>query len=869
MDNFNANVTLPANQYPAVPPGIFQIPGVPAAYVPPQVPQVPHGAPVVPLQVPAGPSTPQVAEVYGLVTKTEPKQKVGGKWPPSRFTILAPKSGWTIEAVCEHFCRVEPEDTIYAVGEFSIDARGIRRLNVTETPIIEPGVSKTTIVTCFIKGFYYRKDFQHRLQEEKADQLFSHLAKLTLGMEKLKELDAPNRVNQYMVELSNELRVTGKAGLDKIIAPLRDVLDKDDASSLLKYWYLNREIRRLHMIGMRDKEIKESPYNTNTLYEKVRNNPFTVPIISMERCHELCRRFGITPTQMDLACGEIVRSLYSDNLKRKWSHTPYEMIVKRYPHFNACLEELTRETDTLAKTPHGYDVRMDISDMADKRGAYLRYNLEVEVIVSDYVTKLMKSDPFDFVDPTFLMKTLSDDQLTAIKSILRNRVNVMSGGGGTGKTTCIAEVVHNLDLRKIPFMICSFTGKAVARVKEVLLNAQLSETIVEGGVATLHRAIYGGVAPPHLTHLIIDETSMVTTNLLAEFFKKFPTLEWILMVGDCNQLLPISWGCLFNECIVSKRVPVYYLTVNHRVYDVPNEDEKIKRNCELIATHPDQVAFKFEPGLNFHLEPGDINKVESLVSIFHQAEVKDYQLTVVTPRNKDRDGINLSYQKIYRRAGEFGLNEVRDTKQVLWRAGDRVIMLENNYDINVMNGEEGRVIKVDAYNVTVSFHKKALKLLDDELKDFAFELNRFSIKARDLDERWSSGSLHTGMISHAYSLTVHKSQGSEWDFIFFYIPMNLKASRGFFNRNLLYTGVSRGKRCVHIIGNIAEATKAATLRPLKRYESICARLTRDLPETKLGMDNGVVIRGIFTQEDMDSFKYFDNNGPEYEGDDDY
>lgn len=794
------------------------------------------------------------AQIYGIVTKTEKKSKVDGVWGPSKFTIFAPKSGFTIQANCTHFCCVEPEDIIYCVGVYSVSEFGVRRIEISQTPNIEPGVSRTIIVSCFIKALYYSKDITRRLVAEKADELYDYLVKITGSMSEYEGIETADRVNQYLIKLANEINANGAAGKETVVKPLRCIMEIDDAFAILKYWYLKREIRKLHMLGLRDKDIKESPYSTDILYKKVRNNPYTVPIVSSEKCVELMMRFGKTATDRQIRCGEILRSIYSDNKLRYWAYTPYSAIKRRYPDFDDYSEELTADIDTDGETPYGYDIRVDTAN--GNKGVYLRTVMESEICVAEKFQECMLKPKFDFIDPKYILETLSEDQLTAINGVLKNRCSVLTGGGGTGKTTCIAEVIHNLDLRNTCYAICSFTGKAVARIREVLIDAKLSEQTIAGAVMTLHRAIYKGLPCDDLkvTHLIIDETSMVTTDLIAKFFDKFINLEWILMVGDCNQLLPITWGCFFNEVINSSRVPVFRLTKNHRTYKVDGESDLVSLNAEKIAMFPEDIIFEFETGPSFTLVEGDLNKVEMLTSLFHQSGIKDHQFTIITPRNKERNATNSIYQKLFRTTKS---QAVVDTAKITWMPGDRVIMLENNYDINVMNGEEGRIISANAKFIEISFHRDALKLSDAELSEYKYATHRFSTNAKALDERWSSGILHTGMISHAYCLTTHKSQGSEWDFIFVYIPEDMKASKGFFNRNLLYTAITRGKRCVYIIGNTLAAQQAAVLKPHKRYESVCDRLKDLLPENYEGLDKRFLVIGIFDDEaDIEGYNDF-------------
>ena len=515
---------------------------------------------------------------------------------------------------------------------------------------------------------------------------------------------------------------------------------------------------------------------------------------------------------IDRRCGEIVRKIWFYMEQRAWTGVPSRIVISQFPDYASYREKLENE----------FGVKGDLFTV------YLKYPYKVEVETAAYIANLAKSE-YDgktiFGDPNFLRKNLSPDQKEAIAGALTNPVSIITGIGGTGKTSVIAEIIHNLELREIPYVVVSFTGKAVARIREVIQRKHPS---------TMHRLIARAGSCPPFRHLIIDEASMITTSLFHKFVRTFSEPYAITFVGDCNQLQPIEWGALFEQLIATKRVPIYTLTTIHRIrggegdgiginsrriieYGKPKEtdddDEEYYNSDDENGGY--RGPFDFTETANFTLTQGNREAVYDIVQALFKAGVNASQITIVTPYNREVDELNQMFQQIFHDEKPF----IVDPKGKIWKLGDRVMMLENNYDINVMNGEEGFITEIkEGEGIVVSFKDNATHL---------FHL--FTDENEPSEDAKYERNLTVNMICHSYAITIHRSQGSEWDFVILYIPATTTET-SFLSRNMIYTAISRGKRAVWCVGDIDTLRTAAQRAPSYRCDNLAQRITTLLPQ---------------------------------------
>ena len=422
-----------------------------------------------------------------------------------------------------------------------------------------------------------------------------------------------------------------------------------------------------------------------------------------------------------------------------------------------------------------------------------------------------------------LQSTLTEEQITAITGGLFYDVSIITGGAGTGKTSIIAELAHRLKLKKETFAMSLSRVKLFSRLQEVLkcrLAMTMDRMIINKKGATFDV-------------LIIDEASMVTTELFDRFIRTFTHPYRIVIVGDINQLQPIGWGTLMKQLIAAKRIPTFYLTHNHRIlqYSVNEEVdrpsgapglEKFDRvaldnaNALIDPSRSMDTPISFRQGTGFYEMEGDINVVQSIIMQLAGSGIHHSRVVVLTPYNKHLKDLNSIFQDVY-------LNDVKSThgpKGRKWCVGDRVMMTMNNYDINVMNGEEGDVVDIDKKGITVEFK-------DQKQHIFLYQGTMSDIDNRYHTEEKGEKELTIDQLQHSFAITVHKSQGSQWEFVIFFIPTVIGPGgklNKFLNINLFYTGITRLEKAIWLVGSPHIISHATCVAQSRRYEGLCARL---------------------------------------------
>ena len=423
---------------------------------------------------------------------------------------------------------------------------------------------------------------------------------------------------------------------------------------------------------------------------------------------------------------------------------------------------------------------------------------------------------------------LSGDQIAAVKMILQCPISVVTGGPGTGKTRIISEVIKQLNVKEYKYFATSFTGKAVARIKEVCQPMQIK-------ASTIDRMVNKGPNKISFRFLIIDESSMVTTEHLYRLFTTFHPLGYsIVFVGDLDQLPPIGWGHIFDSLIWSQRVPIKRLTHNYRVNAALGRE--IITNSQKIIDHTRNLQMshhlEFDLGSpSFCVGNGNVRLLEKILIQLRDNSCKVDDITVLTPYNDAIAEINPLFQKVF--AKTLRSNETLVSKYgKRWHVGDRVMNLENCYlgdDTGVMNGQIGKIIQIIGQDLVVEFPNfgydpngvkfdekttKEVTMRDGSTKIVEetatidtkgiqyIELTYYHTAPKqflDALEGITPDCLEIDKhLALAYAMSIHKSQGSEYPFSIIYLPDH-KANKYFLSVNMLYTAVTRAKQCAWIV----------------------------------------------------------------------
>jgi energy-coupling factor transporter ATP-binding protein EcfA2 len=436
-----------------------------------------------------------------------------------------------------------------------------------------------------------------------------------------------------------------------------------------------------------------------------------------------------------------------------------------------------------------YENKLDlVSDYMLKIENFLYFKniYEKERYIAERIKFLHKLDK-PIYDQNYIdakCKDLSPDQKIAIEKTLSTNVSIICGAAGTGKTTILKTLVSILESQGEYVVISAFTGKAVSRLKQVLCRDD---------PCTLHILLAKGlIKGEQFDTLIIDEASMISSELLYEFLKNFNFSFKIYFIGDDNQLPPIEWGKPFYDMIISEKIIKSELTTCHRFYidDNSNDINGIIENANGIRK--DKNSWRLIERSNFKILTN--SSVKCIINMMIDNKISYQDFTILTPYNEPLEKINSIASDLFLPNNQ----QISEPTGRVWRIGDRVIHLVNNYTSNIMNGDEGIITDFtfkdgQANGVKVAFKSQVIefpfynKILDSEEE---------SNKSKDEKEE----ELSTKHLSRSFALTRHKSQGSEWDYILLFIPSKSEFdSNSFLTRNLFYTGITRARKNVWIL----------------------------------------------------------------------
>ena len=401
---------------------------------------------------------------------------------------------------------------------------------------------------------------------------------------------------------------------------------------------------------------------------------------------------------------------------------------------------------------------------------------------------------------------LSEVQQLAVETSLKKGLLVITGGPGTGKTTTLKAVVAAHKTMGNRVLLASPTGRAAKRLSEVsgfaafTIHRLLEYSPQEKGFKRNRQQ------PLDCDTLIVDEASMVDMNLFYSLIQAVPENAALILVGDADQLPSVGPGLVLGDLIRSEIVPVVTLNSIFRQAETSN----IVKNAHLInsgqmpqLTVPDGknhsdcyfVAAE-EPDKLISLLKNVVSK--SLPPKFNLDPVNDIQ--VLTPMNRGKLGaasLNLVLQELLNPPAETK-NEIEHLDRV-FRVGDKVIQLRNNYDLEVFNGDIGTIAEI---------------MPEDQEAVIEFPQGRVVFQASDFID-----------MALAYAVTVHKSQGSEYPAVVMVV-----STQHFImlQRNLLYTGLTRARKAMIFLGSRKAVAMAVNNNRIKMRNTIFADLLKQL-----------------------------------------
>lgn len=476
--------------------------------------------------------------------------------------------------------------------------------------------------------------------------------------------------------------------------------------------------------------------------------------------------------------------------------------------------------DTQAKTDIGLDILKAAIEAEREEGAivrdgtgdeawlYLKILYLAETGIGQAFAQLRKGlHPLGKVDTEAALRwverriglELAPAQREAIGRATREKVSIVTGGPGVGKTTIVRGILEIFVAKGQVCALAAPTGRAAKRLTET--TGQEAKT--------LHRLLEfdpmsGGFRrdPSHpldLDLLVVDEASMVDISLMYHLARALPRKAALVLVGDVDQLPSVGPGRVLGDLIASKAVPVVWLTEIFRQAEqswIVRAAHAINRGRLPESAPAGQGDFYF---VEAETPPAIMDKVLTLVreripARFGLDPLRDVQ--VLTPMNRGELGaraLNERLQGILNPA-----REVAEIERFGWkfRVGDKVMQTHNDYQKEVFNGDIGLIAEINE---------------EDRDLIVSFDGRRVIYAFGELDE-----------LALAYALTIHKSQGSEYPAVV--IPLHTQHYM-MLQRNLLYTGITRGRKLVVVVGSRKALEMAVGRQDMsKRTSALCRRM---------------------------------------------
>ena len=479
---------------------------------------------------------------------------------------------------------------------------------------------------------------------------------------------------------------------------------------------------------------------------------------------ELLRRAGIL---LEVEIKDMEKHVMDLCIERKTVMKEHEGEIRIYPAHYYYLELNT------AKMLHDLDIDCEMpEDLMESRLRRVEESEEIEL------------DPM---------------QHRAVIESIKHGLLVLTGGPGTGKTTTINTMIRFFDSEGMSILLAAPTGRAAKRMTEATgYEAQTIHRLLEVNVNPEEEGSIGGFLrnsqnPLEADVIIIDEMSMVDLPLMHALLSAVVPGTRLVLVGDVDQLPSVGPGSVLKDIIASGRFPVVTLT---RIFRQAGESDIVVNAHKINAGEP--VVLDNKSRDFFFLRRQDADTIIGVVIMLIQKKLPKYvhahpnEIQVMTPTRKGLLGVerlNGILQR-YLNPPQEGRTE-REINGRLFRVGDKVMQIKNNYQLEwevstkfgltvdkgtgIFNGDMGIITEINEYTETLEVE------FDESRKvKYSFEM--------------------TEELELAYAITVHKSQGSEYPAVI--IPL-LAGPKLLYTRNLLYTAVTRAKKCLTIVGSDA------------------------------------------------------------------
>ncbi len=577
------------------------------------------------------------------------------------------------------------------------------------------------------------------------------------------------------------------------------------------------------------------------LYDIIRENPYQladdITGIGFKLADDIARKAGIGQNSDYRIRSGIIYMLLQGSLSGH-TYLPKDLLVERTAQLleidptmiDKHLTDLSIDKKIMLRELNGqpvvyasayYYLELNVARML--KGLNMTYDIS-DLPIEQVIRKIQEEEHLE----------LDDMQRQAVIKAVENGVMVITGGPGTGKTTTINTLIKYFEYENLEIRLAAPTGRAAKRMTEATgCEAQTIHRLLElTGVPEENASAHferNEQNPLEADVIIIDEMSMVDINLINSLLKAIMPGTRLILVGDVNQLPSVGPGNVLKDVINSRCFSVVMLT---KIFRQAMESAIVTNAHKINAGIPIDLDHKTTDFfcMKRHDAMSIIGVMIALIrdKLPQNVGAAPYEIQVLTPMRKGELGVerlNTILQQ-YLNPPEPGKREY-EHRQSLFREGDKVMQIKNNYQIEwevqdkyhipvdkgvgVFNGDMGIIKEINTFALTLTVEFD--------------EGRRVEYPFAQLDE-----------LELAYAITIHKSQGSEYPAVI--LPL-LSGPKMLFNRNLLYTAVTRAKKCVVIVGSDSTVQQMIeNVNEQRRFTGLKERIVEVMGEHHDSTGNG-------------------------------
>lgn len=542
----------------------------------------------------------------------------------------------------------------------------------------------------------------------------------------------------------------------------------------------------------------------------IENNPYQmtedVKGIGFRKADEIAMAYNMEKEDPSRIQAGILFALQEAESGDGHSCLPEDLLIER----TARLLEIPKEKIEDALFPMMAQLKLHAERMEEANYYYRHEVYEQEKEVAHRMTRLLFEDFEPMEVPEDFGDGLSDEQAEGVRMLLQSKAGIITGGPGTGKTTLLRSLLEVIREEHQKIALCAPTGRAAKRMEESTgMEASTIHRLLGYNPSEYPPFAYDEESPLDVDWVIVDESSMLDLELTGQLLRAIPPSARLVLIGDVDQLPSVGAGNVLEDFIQSEEIPTVRLQKVFR----QAQESLIVMNAHRMQKGEDPVVNAMDKDFFFMETPSAFQSIGLIQSLMAKRLPEAYSakpgtdIQILSPVKKQPFGtenLNIAMQETLN--PKTPSKEEMELRGTIFREGDRVMQMKNNYDIaltlpsgeireGVFNGDIGTIESVFDDGLTVRFD------------DGGF----CRYQRKELDD-----------LGLAYAITIHKSQGSEFPYVI--IPLH-KGPPMLYTRNLIYTAITRAKTMVILVGEKSVLTQMiGNVRTTKRYTHLAKRM---------------------------------------------